>query len=261
MTSADDATEALLFVREAMGWSLAPARWASIDRSVAALMAALAADDSMALQDAVISLEVLGPVRGPVAEALGPPVRAPDAVRAHLEAAIRVLQQVQAPASLELPLFPVTIFLSDGAIHDQVERAVDVLVQSAGLAIASREPPVVGSWFRRMRAALRSPAGAEVLATTTHMADSRLARRPDAEVTAMLLQNLGPLIGALQPTKDAAIRVGALLIVKVDWTVVVHQLTARQQLVLDHSPGLETDPRQLLHALALPRVEPDPTLT
>ena len=41
-----------------------------------------------------------------------------------------------------------------------------------------------------------------------------------------MLQNLGPVIEALQPTKDAVLRVGALLIVKVDWTIVVHRLTA-----------------------------------
>jgi hypothetical protein len=256
MNSADDAVEALIVVREAMGWSLTPDRWATIDSSVAALTAALAADDGMALQDAVTSLELLGPVRGRVAEGLVSPVRAPDEVREHLESAIRILQELQAPAPAELRSFPVTIFLSDDAIHDQVERAVDVLVESADLVIASRQPPVTGSWFRRMRAVLRSPAGEEVLATTAHIADSRFALRPDAEVTAMLLQNLGPVITALHPTKDAAVRVGALLIVKVDWTVVVHQLTPRQQLVLDHSPGLETVPHEILHALGLPPAEP-----
>lgn len=257
MNLADDAAEALLVVREVMGWSLTPDRWSTIDGSVAALTAALAANDSVALEDAVSSLELLGPVRGWAAGALVGPVPVPDEVRAHLESAIRILQELQAPSPAELRSFTVTIFLSDEAIHDQVERAVDVLIESAGLVIASRQPSVTGSWFRRMRAVLRSPAGEEVLATTLHVAETRLALRPDAEVTAMLLQNLAPVITALQPAKDAAVRVGALLIVKVDWTVVVHQLTARQQLVLDHSPGLESAPHQILHALGLPPAEPD----
>lgn len=256
MNSADDVVEALMIVHEVMEWSLMPDHWASVDSSVVALTAALAIDDSAALRKAVASLELLGPVRGRVDGSLVSPVRAPDAVREHLESAISILQELQAPAPEDLWSLPVTVFLSDDAIHDQVERAVDSLLRSAGLVIASRQPPVIGSWFRKMRAVLRSPAAEEVLATTAHVADSRFVLRPDAEVTAMLLQNLGPVITALQPAKDAAVRVGALLIVKVDWTVVVHQLTPRQQLVLDHSPGLETVPHQILHALGLPPAEP-----
>jgi hypothetical protein len=247
-----DAAAALVVVRAVSGWSVTPAHWATIDRSVARLTAALAADDGTAVRDAVTTLELLVPVREPVDEALGVPMRAPDEVREHLESAIRILRELQAPPRARPWFFPVTIFLSDDAVHVQVERAVDALVESAGLVIVSRQPPVTGSWFKGMRAVLRTPAAEEVLATTAHVADSRLARRPDAEVTAMLLQNLGPVITALQPTKDAAVRVGALLIVKVDWTVVVHQLTPRQQLVLDHSPGLETAPHRILDALGLP---------
>jgi hypothetical protein len=253
VNSADDVAEALLVVREVMGWSLTPHRWTAIDGSVARLTVALAVEDGAALRQAVTSLELHGPTRGLVAEAAVRPVRAPDWVREHLESTIGILQELQTPAGADVRSFPVTVFLSDAAIHEQVERAVDQLVESAGLVIASRQPPVTGSWFRRMRAVLRSPAGEEVLATTAHVADSRFVLRPDAEVTAMLLANLGPVITALQPTKDAAVRVGALLIVKVDWTVVVHQLTPRQQLVLDHSPGLETVPHQILHALGLPQ--------
>jgi hypothetical protein len=266
MNSADDAAEALVIVREVMEWSLAPARWTDIDRSVAALTAALAADDGVALEEAVTTLELLGPVRGAGGASLAGPVHAPDAVRVRLEAAIRILEDLsdlpglpsRAPAGSGF--FPVTVFLSDAAIHEEVERAVDALVQAAGLVISSRQPPVSGSWFRRMRAVLRTHAAEEVLATAAHAADSRLVQRPDAEVTAMLLHNLGPVITALQPTKDAVVRVGAMLIVKTDWTVAVHQLTARQQLVLDHSPGLETAPHQILHSLALSPADPGPTL-
>ncbi|WP_143168562.1 hypothetical protein [Amycolatopsis australiensis] len=45
------------------------------------------------------------------------------------------------------------------------------------------------------------------------------------------------------------IRVGALLIVKVEWTIAVHQLTAAQQLLLDHHPQLLTSPQAILAAL------------
>jgi hypothetical protein len=79
-----------------------------------------------------------------------------------------------------------------------------------------------------------------------------LFRPKDAHVTANLLQNLGPVLQALQPSKDAVMRVGALLILKVDWAVYVHQLTAAQQAVLDHRPDLAvTSPQEIIAALEL----------
>jgi hypothetical protein len=74
-------------------------------------------------------------------------------------------------------------------------------------------------------------------------------------VTAILMSNLGPVLASLQPTRDAVVRSGALLIVKVDWTVAVHQLTPRQQLVLDHAPYLVAAPDKILEALGLPQPE------
>jgi hypothetical protein len=68
------------------------------------------------------------------------------------------------------------------------------------------------------------------------------------------LQNLGPVLASLQPTKDAVLRVGALLIVKVDWVVKVFQLTAAQQALLDHRPQLASSPYEIIAALNL---EPD----
>ena len=56
---------------------------------------------------------------------------------------------------------------------------------------------------------------------------------------------------SLQPTKDAVLRVGALLIVKVDWAVNVFQLTAAQQALLDHRPQLATSPHEIVAALGL----------
>ena len=46
-------------------------------------------------------------------------------------------------------------------------------------------------------------------------------------------------------------RAGALLIVKIDWVVQVHQLTAAQQAVLDHQPKLLASPAEVTAALQL----------
>lgn len=65
---------------------------------------------------------------------------------------------------------------------------------------------------------------------------------------------LSPLPGC-GATKDAVLRVGALLVVKVDWTVQVFQLTAAQQALLDHQPQLATRPHEIIAVLQLSDAE------
>lgn len=148
---------------------------------------------------------------------------------------------------------PVTIYLADEHIHAEVEAAVEAMLEAAGLRIGSREDPVWGSWFRRMSARARdgllSPAGQEAARTAAHALDARLVLSQDAEVTARLMENLAPVLTALHPTKDAVIRVGALVVIKVDGSVSVYQLTPAQQLQLNHSPWLATTPADLDAAL------------
>ncbi|MDA3649733.1 hypothetical protein LZ318_33700 [Saccharopolyspora indica] len=161
--------------------------------------------------------------------------------------------QPPAPGQAETTTHPVTIYLSDEGVHEQVEAAVEELLASAGLHIEDREDPVLGSWFRRMWATVRgkvsSPAGREATMLAAHAAETRLVIAPDADVTAKLLQGVGPVIQSLEPTKDAVIRVGNVLIVKVDWVVTVSQLTAAQQFLLNHNPDLACSPQQILAAL------------
>lgn len=253
--SADDLADALSVLDAAMAWNLLPARWAEVNRSLVALAAALAAGSNRAFQSEISALELLGPVRQASRAATLP---VPDEVRARVLAAIGTIEQLATPNRI----FPVSIYLADGSIHAQVELAVDRLLYRAGLRITEREEPVSGSWYRRMRATLdsaaRSDKGQEAMLSAAHAADARFFLRQDAELTTLLLQNLGPVITALQPTKDAVVRAGALLIVKVDWVVAVHQLTPRQQLALDHAPDLESAPHQVLKALGIAGADPLP---
>jgi predicted enzyme related to lactoylglutathione lyase len=150
---------------------------------------------------------------------------------------------------------PITIYLSDESVHEQVEAAVEGVLAAAGGHIEHRDDPVFGSWLRRMRArtgqAVLSPLARESAVVAAHGAESRLVHAQDATNTATMLQNLGPVLVALQSTKEAVIRAGALLIVKMDSTLVVHQLTSAQQLQLDHQPQLAQSPHDILSALEL----------
>jgi anti-anti-sigma factor len=158
--------------------------------------------------------------------------------------------------SAEIARIPVSIYLAENDIHEQVETAVERWLSTANASIRTRDEPVIGSWFRRLEAGVKkvrnTPAGREAFLTAQHVADSRVIQSQDAYVTATLLQNVGPVLQALHPTKDAVVRAGALLIVKIDWVVQVHQLTAAQQAILDHQPHLVASPKEIIAALELP---------
>lgn len=242
-----DLAEALQIVRDVAALNLTQSQWADADAAVSVIADTLAQDDPQALQEALADLELLGPTRLAAGDGGRGGIPAP----ARLGMLIKTLEQGSIQVSQSL--LPVAVYLSDATVHEQVESAVEIVLASAGLTIVERDTPVLGSWLRRMRAAVgratRSPAAREVVRSAVHTADARFLQRPDAEVTAILMQNLSPLIGSLQPTKDAVVRIGAVLVVKVDWTVVVHQLTPGQRLLLDHNPDLESAPHAILAAL------------
>ncbi|MET8847477.1 hypothetical protein [Amycolatopsis sp. NPDC004625] len=153
-----------------------------------------------------------------------------------------------------------TIYLDDSAGAEQVEEAVVRLVESAGGSVVLRHDPVIGSWYRRLTLAFKraadSDAGREVKAAIVQGAASRAIHSSNAQNTSVMLQNLGPVIGAIKDYRDVVIRVEALLIVKVDGVLVVHQLTPAQQLTLDRNPDLARLPSSVLPALGLSEREP-----
>ena len=85
---------------------------------------------------------------------------------------------VNSPMARIVEAMPVTIYLSDQAFHQQVETAVEALLDAAGLQIESRDDPVMGSWYRRMLAAVKdvvhSPAAREATLVAAHVADTHL---------------------------------------------------------------------------------------
>jgi hypothetical protein len=229
-----------------------------------AVTRALAADDGPALQTGISSITLLGPVRQAVQS---PTVEVPSELLGELTALIDVLTElgnapVRGSGSAEdtaAAFVPVTIYLRDESSHEEVERAVQDVARSLGLSITERDEPLFGSWFRRMRAILvggvPSRVGQEVLAAGALRADLDLVLRPEAEVAALWMVNLAPLVTSLESTQDAVVYLGIVLIVKSEGKLSVHKLTTRQQLVLNHSPHLLAAPGRILQALGLPEDE------
>lgn len=246
-----DVADALLILRDIIGRSLPASLWAEVDQCVTALTTALVSGDGAALRDQATRLELLSPERGTATlvsdEAVD--VSAPGTVRVRALTAIGLLESV----------VPVTIYLSDGDDHELVESTVEQYTRSLGLIVVGREDPVAGSWFRGMLAAVRTHVANDPVASDVAVKiHAQYLQQQNAQNTALFMQNLGSVIASLQSTKDAVIRVGAILVVKVDWTLVVTQLTARQQLKLDHSPQLVAAPQEILHVLGLQAADPEP---
>jgi hypothetical protein len=152
-------------------------------------------------------------------------------------------------------LLPVSIYLSEEAGHERVQERVEEFLRVTGAAVVVRGEPEIGSWFRRLTAYFTgpwaSPEAREALVVAAHAAEAKLVLKQDAAVTAELMQHLGPVLESLEHTRKAVIRAGALLIVKVDDTTAVHQLTSAQQLRLDHHPQLAMSPEAILTALEI----------
>lgn len=150
---------------------------------------------------------------------------------------------------------PLDIYLSDGADHAQVELAIEAWVATAGLEVLSRDDPVIGSWRRRLwvrpKVAGRSQLSQEIADATRLAIELKTYRAWDAQVTGTLLAQTAPLVTSLQSTKDAVVRLGSILLVKVEWSLYITQLTASQQLKLSHQPGLLQSPAEILAYLEI----------
>lgn len=142
----------------------------------------------------------------------------------------------------------ITIYLSDASAHEEVEAVIESWLNASGIEIEDHGDPVAGSWFNRLKARV---IAREVAVTAAHAADARFVLAQDAINTATLGQIVAPIIGSLQSTQEAVVRIGAVLIVKFDGKIVVHQLTSEQQFKLDHQPQLARLPDEILSKLEI----------
>lgn len=149
---------------------------------------------------------------------------------------------------------PVSIYLADAGLHYPVQAAATRVLAAAGLRIHSADDPVLGSWFRHLRAAVdNTPYSPAARGGTLTVPRTRPGQdlAQDAMITSALLENADAVITALQPTRDAVVRLGAILIVKTDGRPVVTQLTPAQQARLDHAPHLAAAPGKITAALGI----------
>jgi hypothetical protein len=150
---------------------------------------------------------------------------------------------------------PVSIYISDAEQAGAVERAVEEWLATAQLAIADRDDPVLGSWWRRMRArvqlAMDTETARELAMTAVVAAETRLVTAETAKVSGLLLESVSKVVPALDGLDAAVIQAGSVLIVKNGKSLAVFTLSPAQQFHLAHNPDLLNAPSLILGALGL----------
>jgi hypothetical protein len=153
-----------------------------------------------------------------------------------------LLQQVRA----ERYSMPVSIFLGNGGGAAEVENALGRLLAEVGLVVTRHKPPQLGSWFRRFRAQRREDPTelniARVTAELEHKLRNEISDNHQATEAAAL-------IAALQGEDRACIRIGPLLVLKVNGQVLATTLADHQLAWVERNQLLIRDPEILLKRL------------
>ena len=103
-------------------------------------------------------------------------------------------------------------------------------------------------WAARWMSAL---AAREAAKGAAHAVEAKTALAWDADLALKHSQAVSNVLTSLGQTKDAIVRIGPILIVKVNWAVAVHQLTLAQQFDLEHMNSAALTVKETLCSLGL----------
>lgn len=151
----------------------------------------------------------------------------------------------------------VSIYLSDGQAHQAVEEALELLLAETSLESYGHEEPVIGSWYRRFWVKAREETAhlnaAQIAAEVERKIRMEVFDKAQAVIDNQQATGAAALISAIQGEERACIRVGSILVIKVDGLVLVNNLTQMQLSWLERNQMLLRDPEALLKGLeALP---------
>lgn len=160
-------------------------------------------------------------------------------------------------------VLPVTVFTDTHRAGDvtQVSRALRSFLASLGFDFFFEGPDEWGSWFRRSYArskeALTSQGVKDTLTRAERALEIQTLHIPQAQIDAMQADAAARLIAALDPTPNALVQIGSVLLLKVDGTPIVRNLTQIELSYLEHNKHLYKSPKDALEELA--RVSGDAT--
>ena len=167
---------------------------------------------------------------------------------------VYALEPLDAPSSQPIQhAVPVTIYLSDGEAHHEVQSVVTDLLSQFGFEVVNVLPPVRGSWYRAFVARLRHAATSDELADRLQRVERgielHLLHKKQAEIDSLQGEAVAKLLTALESTPSALIQIGSVLLVKVDGVPAVRNLTQQELIYLERNPSLLRNPAAILDAL------------
>lgn len=144
---------------------------------------------------------------------------------------------------------PIRVYLSDAEPRHEVEQALRYLTSYFGINDVIANPGVEGSWWREIIAHMRvSGSQSEQLALLERAIQQELLLGKQAQNDSLQGRVVSELIVALEKTPQAVIQVGSVLLVKVEETVLVRNLTQRELAFYERNPALFKDPvNAMLH--------------
>jgi pSer/pThr/pTyr-binding forkhead associated (FHA) protein len=153
----------------------------------------------------------------------------------------------------EIDAIPVSIFLGNGQNHEAVETALAKLLSESGLEPFGHEPPIIGSWFRKLLARVRQETAHLSMDQISDELERKLRievfEKAQAVIDNQQATGAAALIASLQGEQRACVRVGSILVLKIDGYVLVNNLTQRQLALLEREPNLLRDPEGVLKGL------------
>ncbi len=143
----------------------------------------------------------------------------------------------------------VQIYPADSHSGPDVQQALIEVLLTSGVEDIRGTRAVMGSWYRSLTGLLKRAADSEAAAETRRAVELQVLDRFQAGIDGVTGDAVAKLITALDQTSGAVIQVGSVLLVKLDGTVIVRHLTAREMVHWQHNPGLFKDPAAALTEL------------
>jgi hypothetical protein len=147
----------------------------------------------------------------------------------------------------------VTVYISDGQDAEAVEEAIEGVLESFGMEITVLQDPISGSWYRELMARTKEAVTARELqnqlAKLKRELEMQVLCREQAQVAIAQGPAVAQLISSLDNTSNATIKIGSVLLTKVDGVLTVRSLSSIEVARLEQHPDLFWAPASVLDEL------------
>jgi hypothetical protein len=160
-------------------------------------------------------------------------------------------------------VLPICVYLETATEYDvrAVRDATRSILANEDFEVFYEDPGVWGSWLGRSFAcsmsALKSEQVRDTLVRTERALEMQALLLPQAQIDATQAGAAANLIASLSNTPNAIVQIGSILIIKVEGTPIVRNLTQTELSYLEHNRHLYSSPKQALEELSRISEEPN----